>query len=324
MFEIETTAVIGKVTVSAKDEDGVLSRRVKIRLDREFDDEIAAQIGSEAVRALKGLANGGLAKVTMPIDGIHATLELRGASGDKAKVALATGVKAVAKGPRDDDSPPSVQLEFEFLFQDNVWAFLGRNIGGMATLSIHTVQLDLPKTAAPKEKASESDARQLQNGIAGHTGSRRKGASDRADEQGATSPEEAEELRNGRLGAEALARFGAAVAGLKLKVKVSPAAGTEPVVYVARLETPRWVAEGEGDTEDEARGALAEKVVDKLEADAGEIRKLAAEQAKDEAKDKPRRGLQVPKKGPRPTKRGATRTPHEEAPPSDDDGPLAF
>lgn len=147
MFDLDCQASIAKVTVSAKTKDGVTLRKVRIALDREFDDLLAAAIGRDAKRALEGLAKGGLVKATMPLDAVSASLKLSALEGDEVAIPRVLGVKAVASAPTDEDSPPSVRLEFEFAFSDAAWTFFGRNIGGFATISIKQAQMELAKAS---------------------------------------------------------------------------------------------------------------------------------------------------------------------------------
>jgi len=69
--------------------------------------------------------------------------------------------------------------------------------------------------------------------------------------------------------------------------------------YRATIDGGTWTMEAEGDNQEAAAAALRVKLIDKLTADEAEIEALTASQAADAAKDKPRRGLKKPAKGPK-------------------------
>lgn len=137
MFKIETSATIRSITVSAKTIDGVTTRRCRIKLDREFDDAIAACIRPEAKRALDGVKSGAIERLTFPIDSVLAKLNLVAQEGaDTVVIERAVGMKAVAKASRQDDASPSVRLEFEFPFFRSAWVFMGENVGAVANIEV--------------------------------------------------------------------------------------------------------------------------------------------------------------------------------------------
>lgn len=92
-----------------------------------------------------------------------------------------------------------------------------------------------------------------------------------------------------------------------------------------------WTCEAMGDDEATAKTNLREKLLAQLQAEATEVKELAAEQAADDAKGKkagagkpPRRGLKPPKKGPKPKTHKRTKY-DDNAPPNGRDGkPLGF
>lgn len=102
--------------------------------------------------------------------------------------------------------------------------------------------------------------------------------------------------------------------------------------FVARADGGTWTAEAMGDDAATASANLREKLLAALQAQEAEVKQLAAEQEKDEAKDKgagkngvkpPRRGLKPPKKGPKP--KTHRRAKHDDGPPNGRDGkPLDF
>lgn len=119
------------------------------------------------------------------------------------------------------------------------------------------------------------------------------------------------------------------VAELLPRIEVrSPVVGAAgPLYFIAKVETPAWVAEREGNTEEQARQALIAAVLEvfadeeaaiaaaaqptweevqaasKAKADADEIARLAADQAADDTKTK-KALLRKPTKGPQPKKLG--------------------
>jgi hypothetical protein len=137
MFNIETSATIRSITVSAKTIDGVTTRRCRIKLDREFDDAIAACIGPEAKRALDGVKSGAIERLTFPIDAVLAKLDLVAQDGgETVAIERVVGVRAVAKSARQNDVSPSVRLEFEFPFFRSAWIFMGENVGAVANIEV--------------------------------------------------------------------------------------------------------------------------------------------------------------------------------------------
>lgn len=115
-------------------------------------------------------------------------------------------------------------------------------------------------------------------------------------------------------------------------------------VFVAKVDAGDWTSEASGESFEDAAAKLRAKLVEILTEDAAkaktpttwdevkkesaeraaaeEIAKLAADQARDAAKDPPRRGLKPPTKGPKPKKHGRSKG---DAPVTDDDGkPLGF
>jgi hypothetical protein len=141
--------MVRKITVLAKVKDGVMSRRCRLHLDREFDTLIAAMIGPDASKALSALQSGAMEKATFPIDNIEAKAELTAHDGaDRATLALVRGVKAIVKAPKDEGEVPSIQLIFEFPYDDGAWSFCGRNCGGMANISMKAAQLTLARAAS--------------------------------------------------------------------------------------------------------------------------------------------------------------------------------
>lgn len=144
MFELECEANLKSVTLSVKEKDGLTVRRCKMVLEREFDDLIAAAIGSGAKKARSGLISGEMEKVVMPITALTCSADLRAGKKDRVAIGSVVGVKATGKATSEDETPPSIELEFEFLFDEAAWAFLGRNCGALATITMEQRQQELP------------------------------------------------------------------------------------------------------------------------------------------------------------------------------------
>jgi len=143
-MDIELSASIAKVALSTKDLAGLVIRKCKMAFDREFDDTIAAAIGSGAKKALAGLRAHDLEKVVMGIDGVNVSARLR-CGEDTVSVGACRGDKATCKAGEDDD-PPTIRLTFETVYNDDVWSFLGRNCGGYVELEFKDTQLTLSGT----------------------------------------------------------------------------------------------------------------------------------------------------------------------------------
>lgn len=144
---------------------------------------------------------------------------------------------------------------------------------------------------------------------------------DLSEEQAAAAtPEEAEDLRAARLAQERAERIAATVAEAKPRIRITPP-DSPGLAYTALLDYAEISIIFDGATGAEASAKVVEALVAFLEQEAAfpdappapaeevpgeqarleEIKKLAGEQASDDAKGKPRRGLQVPK-GAKPPK----------------------
>lgn len=248
-MNLECSAGIAKIAIKAKEENGIVTRTVRMTLVREFDALIARAIGGDAKDLLESLRSKSCVKVEIALDGVIGNCKLDGEKGDSVVIKGATGVKAIGKVAKKEDEDPKIELVFEFPFLLAAWTFFGQNVGSRATLLFTKQQLDLPQTEKkPRKQKFESLA-------GGSNGAPVDGVADHvAEEQAvAETPDEAEELRGERL---------------------------------AKEEADRQA----------------------------EIDRLAAEQARDGAKDGPRALLKAPKK--------KTAEPEPAAPTDDDD--IAF
>lgn len=157
MIDIEIAAEISKVSLSVKDEDGVVVRKAKMTLSREFDDELAEGLAGDAKKILSSLRGLGCTKAVLPIDMITVEADLVGSKGERLKIGTLWGIKATASAS-DLDEAPTVQLEFETWYDRDVWVFLGDNCGVTCRITLRPRQMELPKTAKPKTTGKGAQA----------------------------------------------------------------------------------------------------------------------------------------------------------------------
>lgn len=100
MIEFTSTMTIRAVGMRAKTKDGVTSRRIRLTIEREFDDDLAAAIGADAKRVRKLLSDGALAKGEIPMDAIEASMRLKNVESSRLRIDAVKGVRAVAKAPK--------------------------------------------------------------------------------------------------------------------------------------------------------------------------------------------------------------------------------
>lgn len=139
-MDLKCAAEIQKVSISVKEKDGLILRMCKVVLAREFDDLIAAAIGTDAKRTRASLTTGGLESAVMPIGALMVSGDFV-ADGERVTIGRMMGTKATGKFGAE--TGPTVLLEFEFAYSDEVWIFLGRNVGGVAEVAFTRRQLEL-------------------------------------------------------------------------------------------------------------------------------------------------------------------------------------
>lgn len=144
-MDIEIAASIAKVTLVMKGVNALIVRRCKMAFDREFDPEIAAALGSGAKKALAALRAGDLEKCVISIDRVNVEANLV-CGKDKVAIKACHGEKATCKAGKDQEDPPSIRLEFQAMYTDDVWSFLGRNCGSYVHLAFKDTQLTLGGT----------------------------------------------------------------------------------------------------------------------------------------------------------------------------------
>lgn len=276
-MDLECTAGITKIAIKASEDDGIVSRVVRMTLTREFDGLIAAAIGGDAPKLRESLRSHAASKVEIPIDAIAGECLLQGEMGDEVKIKLVQGVKATGKAPKAEDENPSVELVFDFGFQLAAWDFFGKNVGSRAVMKFTQAQteIDFPPPPANGTKAHASEGKTVAAIAARLKAAVPEGATmsvivggkktvlvDKRspaeiaadDEQSAATPEEAEALRETRLAAEkgpeptysaaVRARMEAHMEDAKL---TKHDAGDE-VYWSARFETPTRIFDVNGGT----------------------------------------------------------------------------
>lgn len=154
MFDIELLAALAKVTLRVEDHEGQLLRRMRLALDREFDDELAAGIGKGAQKALKLLVAKDVQKCTIGLDAVEANADLVATRSDRValkqeRIAIGQlrGVLATCAAPKEAGDVTHIRLEFEAPYSDDVWAFLGRHCGAYVQITFTRRQLELQGAA---------------------------------------------------------------------------------------------------------------------------------------------------------------------------------
>lgn len=148
MFDVQIGASVRSVKISVTDKDGIVRRKCRLVLEREFDEVIAAGLGKEAKKLLASMKTGGIEDATLPMGEVNADAQLVAAeTGDKVKIGSLRGCKAKATAGADVDDPPSIRLEFEFAYNDEAWSFLGRNCGSFAHVTLRRRQMELVREA---------------------------------------------------------------------------------------------------------------------------------------------------------------------------------
>jgi hypothetical protein len=125
-----------------KDVQGRIVRRCRVTLAHEFTPAIARALGKDAKPLLEALREGSIEKATMPIDGLAAAGAFT-AHGGGVSIGKMVGVKAVASKSSEEDSGPTIQLEFDFPWDKDAWVFLGEHCSAMADVVLTKRQLAL-------------------------------------------------------------------------------------------------------------------------------------------------------------------------------------
>lgn len=140
-MDIEIVAAIAKVTLKTTSEKGAFLRRCYMAFDCELDASIAGSLGIGAKRALPALKAADMEKVVIAIDRIVAQAVLV-AGADTCRIDRLRGTKATLEAA-EEDCAPTVRIEFECWYHDEIWVFLGRNCGLSARLTFTPTQLEI-------------------------------------------------------------------------------------------------------------------------------------------------------------------------------------
>lgn len=146
MFDVELVAALAKVALKVEQHDGIVIRRMHLSLDRELDDELAHGLGRGAKKARALLLDHSVEKCTIGLG----TVEAKGVfacGSDRVELGSLRGVLATCKAGDDGEVPPGVRLEFEAPYNDDAWAFLGRNCGAYVHITLTRRQLELAGAA---------------------------------------------------------------------------------------------------------------------------------------------------------------------------------
>lgn len=144
MFGIDLECGIRAVKVVVKEVDGREFRRCRVTLAHEFTSDIASALGPDAEALREGLRSLAIEKATLPIEGIAAMGAFKAGRSDAVTIGRLTGCKAVCTAPKGDATEgPTVQLEFEFTWDEAAWVFLGRHCNAIASVVLTQRQLSL-------------------------------------------------------------------------------------------------------------------------------------------------------------------------------------
>jgi hypothetical protein len=142
MFGATLECGIKAVKVKVQHEQGRVLRRCRVVLSHEFDADIARELGKDARALRQGLRDNAIEKATLPLDGI-AALGAFTADGKSIEIGRMIGVKASCSKAKDSEAGPTIELEFEFSWDEKAWVFLGRNCSSMASVVLTKRQLAL-------------------------------------------------------------------------------------------------------------------------------------------------------------------------------------
>ena len=143
MFGTSLECGIRAVKVRVKDVQGRIVRRCRVTLSHEFTDAIARALGSDAKHIRAALRDGSVEKAVMPLDTMGAMGAFT-AGGKGIEIGTMVGVRATATAAKEEDSGPTIQLEFDFPWDEKAWVVLGRNCSAMADVVLTKRQLSLP------------------------------------------------------------------------------------------------------------------------------------------------------------------------------------
>lgn len=151
MFDMQLQFGIKRITLKTKTKDGVSSRVMRVVLEREFDEVIAAGLGGDARGARTALLGGGMESCVLPIDAIKASGTLTAGLGEVCAIESLIGVAAKGHADPDHEFPPSIALEFDMPYERRAWAFFGDYQNTTAVVELSKQQLELAPAPAAKD-----------------------------------------------------------------------------------------------------------------------------------------------------------------------------
>lgn len=162
MIEFTQNFEIRAVGLKSKTKDGVSSKRMRLTIEKEFDDDLATALGSDAKRVRKLLSDGGLAKAEIPLDAVEARMKVKNITSARLTIDAVKGVSAKAKAPASvgGEMPPSIALIWDFAFSDDAVVFLANALGQTIEVEITPRQLELIKQETQKSPLVRAAAAQ--------------------------------------------------------------------------------------------------------------------------------------------------------------------
>ncbi len=152
MFGTTLECGIKSVKVKVKNVQGREVRRCVVVLAHEFTHDIARALGEDALALLDLLRSNAVESAIVPIDGLAALGHFI-ARDSAVEIGRMAGIKAKCLKSSDGDEGPTIQLEFEFSWQEDAWLFLGRNCAAVASVTLTKHQLALGEDDGALQKA---------------------------------------------------------------------------------------------------------------------------------------------------------------------------
>lgn len=148
MYGTSLECGIKSVKVKATEVAGRWVRRCRVTLAHEFTHDIARELGEDAVALRVGLTSFSIEKAVLPIENLSALGALSVPNGGGGvSIERMYGVKATCIAAKKDGEGPTIQLEFEFPWQEDAWVFLGRHCNAVADVVLTKSQLALATSA---------------------------------------------------------------------------------------------------------------------------------------------------------------------------------
>jgi hypothetical protein len=199
MFELNQDFKVNPSKVILLEADGRSLRRVRFKLERDFDEDLAKAIGNTGTKALDAVSDRTLTKAVAVIDAVHGEMVLK--TGEEViTIPAADGFKLTAaagkipKNPDADEGPPTLKLEFDAGMTEDLWAFLGRHAGDFVRVTYHNRQLSLALDGEDGEKKADSPVKPAKAKRGRKASAAKHPAEDPEDPQLAATPEQAEDV----------------------------------------------------------------------------------------------------------------------------------